>query len=175
MKHKVASLCLAVLIGLTACAQTIPQSALMLSPQSLKERQIQTRKFQTKNERILLSAGAQVLQDMGFTLEESEMPLGVIVASKDASAKNGGQIAGAVMMALVFGVATPIDDKQKIRVSLVTQPTKGGMTSLRVTFQRVVWNTQGQVARTEFVGDEKIYQDFFSKLSKSVFLEAHEI
>lgn len=175
MNKKITALLIAVAIGLSACAGTIPKEALSLSPESLKHRQIQTRKFQTKNEKTLLSAGAQVLQDMGFTLEESETSLGVIVASKDASAVNGGQVAGMVVMAVLFGVATPIDDHQKIRVSIVTRPSTGGMTNLRVTFQRIVWNNHGEICKTEFLNDETMYKNFFSKVSKSVFLEAHQI
>lgn len=177
MSNKVFLTAIAAVMLLSACAQTIPKEALALTHESLRDRQIQTRKFSTKNEKVLLSAGAQVVQDMGFTIDESEMPLGLIAASKTADATNGAQIAGAVMMGVLFGVgAMPATDKeQKIRASLVTRPSTGGMTNLRVTFQRVVWNTQGQVCKTEFLNDEQLYKDFFSKLSKSVFLQAHEI
>jgi hypothetical protein len=96
------------------------------------------------------------------------------VGSKDRDATEAGQVAGAVMMAVLFGVSTPIDDKQKIRASLVTRPV-GGKTNLRVTFQRLVWNTHGQVSRSESIEDPKIYQDFYEKLSKAVFLEANQI
>jgi hypothetical protein len=65
------------------CNQTIPKEALRLSPESLSDRQMQTRKFDTKDEKFLLSASAAVMQDLGFTISESETKLGVIVAKKN--------------------------------------------------------------------------------------------
>lgn len=168
-------LCFFLSFSLTACNQTVPKGALTFTPESLKNRQLQTKKFTTANEKKLLTASAQLLQDMGFTIEESEMKLGAIVGSKDASAMNAGQVAAAIFIAALGGGSVPIDDKQKIRVSVVTKPVSAKSITLRVTFQRIVWNTQGQVSRFEFVNDEEIYKDFFSKLSKSVFLEANEI
>ena len=169
---------LAVGIVLVAgCEQTIPKDALQLSPESLAQRQAQTRRFDTTDEALLLSASAAVLQDLGFNLDESETELGLIVASKDRDATEAGQIIGAVLIAVLTGVSVPVDQRQKIRASLITRPfgESGDKTAVRVTFQRVVWNTSGNVSKSEAMTDPEIYQEFFSKLSKSVFLEAHEI
>jgi hypothetical protein len=170
------SLCILVAFSmiLGGCAQQIPKDALQLRPESLELRQLQTRSFDTKDEKKLLTAGASVLQDLGFNIDESETPLGVIVGSKDRDAVEAGQVVGSVMVAVLFGVYMPVDKNPKIRASLVTRPVDK-KTNLRVTFQRIIWNTQGQIARTESVEDPKIYQEFFEKMSKSVFLEAHEI
>ena len=169
------ALCIAVLLSLSACAQTVPKEALELTQESLQQRQTQTRRFETKDEKKILTAGAQVLQDLGFNLEESETGLGVVVGSKDRDATEAGQVAGAVFMAVMFGVNMPIDQNQKIRVSLITRPTTEKETAARVTFQRVVWNNRGQVSTTEPLDDPKLYQEFFDKLSQSVFLTAQEI
>lgn len=164
-------------IILFGCAQKIPKEALQLTPESLKLRQLQTRRFDSKDENALLSAGAGVLQDLGFTLDESETELGVIVASKDRTAVEAGQVIGSIFFALLTGVALPVDEKQKLRASLVTRP--GAMdketTLVRVTFQRIVWNTQGKVSKTEPLDEPEFYQEFFARLSKAVFLNAHEL
>lgn len=171
----------AMMLGASALAiggcQALPAEALTLSPESLQNRQLQTRRFETSDEKTLLSASAALLQDLGYTLEESESPLGVIVASKDRDAVNPGQVIFALAIAVMGGGATPIDTNQKIRVSLVTRPIgeDGKQTAVRVTFQRVVWNNHGQVTTQALVNEPEIYQEFFVKLSKSVFLEAHEI
>lgn len=160
---------------LSACAQGVPKEALELTKESLQQRQLQTRRFETKNEKKLLISGSQVLQDLGFNLEESETKLGVIVGSKNRDATEAGEVAGALFMAVMFGVAMPVDKEQKIRVSLITKPLGRKGTSVRVTFQRVVWNTQGQVTTSEPLDDPELYKEFFGKLSQSVFLTAHEI
>lgn len=162
---------------LTGCQQTIPKEALDLKQVTVEKRQRQTRYFDTLDEEKLLAASAAVLQDLGFSLDESETDLGVIVGSKDRDAMEAGQVVGAVILFALSGAVVPIDDRQKIRVSLVSRPMSddGERTALRVTFQRVVWNTQNIVSRAEPLDEPELYQEFFDRLSQSVFLEAHEV
>ena len=161
---------------ITGC-RTIPKDVLSLSPESLAQRQMQTRKYETKDEAKILAACAGLLQDTGFNIDESETKLGLISSSKMRSAKNAGQIIGAILITVLSGVSTPIEKEQKMRGCVVTRPVgeNGEYVAVRVTFQRVVWDTKGQVTRSESLTDPKIYQEFFDKLSKAIFLEAQEI
>jgi hypothetical protein len=166
------------ILCITGC-QTIPKDALSLSPEALAQRQMQTRKYETKDEAKILAACAGLLQDLGFSLDESETKLGVITSSKMRSAVNAGQQVTALLVyvASLGGVRTPTDKVQKMRASVITRPVgeHGEYIAVRVTFQRIVWDTQGQVTVSESLIDPKIYQEFFDKLSKSIFLEAQEI
>lgn len=165
-----------VLAGILAGCASIPQDILQLSPESLEERQLQTRRFETGDEAKLLSASATLLQDLGFTITKSVTSLGVITASKDRSAVEAGQVALAVLLSIMAQQNVPYDETQKMRVSVVTQPLGDGKsTAVRVTFQRIVWNTHKQISKREQLNDSEIYQEFFSKLSKAVFLEAHQL
>jgi len=163
--------------GLLAGCATIPPDALVLSPESMQLRQLQTRRIDGIGEKDLLNASVGVLQDLGFEIDESETKLGLVVASKDRSAFTPSQLAGAIALALL-GVQVPIDDTQKIRVSLVTRPALGqdgnpvpNSQVIRITIQRIVWNTQRQITRVEAIEEPEIYQQFYEKLSKSIFLE----
>jgi hypothetical protein len=164
------------ILFMTGC-QTIPKDALSLSPESLAQRQMQTRRYETKDEAKILVACAGLLQDMGFNIDESETKLGVITASKMRSAVDAGQQVAAVFIALLGGGYMPTDKEQKMRASVITRPIgeHGDYTAVRVTFQRIAWNTQGKVTKSESLSDPQIYQEFFDKLSKSIFLEAQAI
>jgi hypothetical protein len=61
-----------------------------------------------------------------------------------------------------------------MRVSVVTTPVeeKKG-TAVRVNFQRLVFTNKGTISRKEVLGSDEIYQEFFARLSKSLFLGAH--
>lgn len=162
--------------GLLACAPQIPKEALMLKPESMQNRQMQTRRFATTDEGHLLNASTALLQDMGFTLEEVNAPLGVLVASKMRDATTAGNVTLAVVATLLTRQPVAYDKEQKMRVSVVTKQLPSGKEmSVRVTFQRIVFNTQGQITTSEAVIEPEAYQEFFSKLSKSVFLEANQI
>lgn len=157
---------------ITGC-QTISKDALSLSPEAkvLAQRQIQTRKYQTPDEAKILAACAGLLQDMGFNIDESETKLGLISSSKMRSANNTGQIIVAILTGL------PAERRQQMRACVVTRPVgeNGEFVAVRVTFQRIVWDIEWNVTRSESLTDPKIYQEFFDKLSKAVFLEAQEL
>jgi hypothetical protein len=171
-------------LGVAGCNTAPPKDVLKTDENVMKLRSLQSRCYQTKDEKKILSASASALQDMGFTLDESETKLGLIVASKDADATDKAQVAlvttGIILNALAGSASTnsygELDDIQKVRASLVTHtsPDKKQVTS-RITFQRIVWNKNKQISKMETLNDPKLYQGFYDRLSKSVFLEEHQI
>jgi hypothetical protein len=137
---------------------------------------MQTRRFGTTDEGKLQRASVQVLQDLGFHIDESDPRLGVIVASKSRDATETGQIIMAIVAAILLGVHAPTDKHQWIRASLVTRPVDNGANvAVRITFQRLVWDTDSHLSKIEGVHDARIYQEFFDKLSHSAFLAAEGI
>ncbi|MDF9391743.1 hypothetical protein ELQ36_04355 [Methylococcus capsulatus] len=174
--HRTPLLLLLGLTLLTGCAGKIPKEALALSQESLQVRQLETRRFATRDESQLLNASSALLQDMGFSIEEVNAPLGVLVGKKTRDARRAGQIVGAVLLALLTRVPMPTDSYQIMRASLVTRPLSNGKdTAVRITFQRIVYDTQERVTAAEPILEPEIYQEFFAKLSKSVFLDAQQI
>lgn len=164
-------------LALTACKTAPPRDAFLLTGSTIEEREMQSRLYDTHNETKLLAASIGVLQDMGYSIDATQKRLGLITASKTVDARSNKQMAGAIALILMGGRPPPIDRAQTIRVSVVTTPSrlkKGGFIA-RVTFQRIIINTEGNVSRVETINDKKIYQEFFRKLSKSVFLEGHHL
>ena len=203
------ALAVAGLIGLTGCVHKIPDGAFDVSPDMMAQRQIESRKFSGISEEEILISSSNVLQDMGFNLENSEVKLGVLTANKQREATNAGEIAGAIIMAALFRVQMPTSKDQTIRVALVIKPapsesmigtlysgaskstdstaTKTAKSKkapvveqapesfiVRVTFQRIVRRTDNSTY-AETIKDPELYQEFFDKLSKSVFIEAQKI
>jgi hypothetical protein len=109
-------------LALTGCVAPIPPDAFQVSQALLDQRQLQSRRFNGITEEAALVSSSNVLQDMGFNLENSEVSLGVLTANKQRDATNAGEIVGAIFLALLFGVATPVSKSQSIRVSLGLQP-----------------------------------------------------
>ncbi len=163
--------------AMLAGCNSLPDDAFKLPPTSLQDRQIQSRKFETPDDAMLLQAGAGVLQDLGYAIDESNVQLGVLTASKRIDAKDPAQMATAILLGVLTGTPTPIDDEQTVRVCLVMQRSleNPAMSVARITIQRVIIDTQGRITRAEAIDEPEIYQAFFDKLSKATFLEANEI
>ncbi len=186
---------LAALTLLSACAK--PNTAallLQLSPESPAHKANQTRRFETANETELLSASAAVLQDLGFQVSESVRELGFLRAAKERSAREYGQEIARFFIALLSAAGSgsgsntlmiiPVDLQQQVNASLVTRPLGPERHEVRVLFYRLVWKSGGTSGdqnippgeqRMEMIRDPEIYRQFFTRLSKAVFLEAHKI
>jgi hypothetical protein len=167
---------------LAGCLTTDPSLVLAVDGETqLARRQIETRRYDGIKEEALLVASANVLQDMGFILEQSETKLGVLMASKKRDASNVGQMALSVLVAIFTKIDMGYDEDQTIRVSLVARPVQQTGNKrptdshfVRVTFQRVVRKSD-KSQYIETLNDESLYVAFFDQLSKSIFLEAQKI
>jgi hypothetical protein len=177
MKNKILSI-LTITFLVTSCAGGPPKDAFRLSETSMQDKQRQSRYFNTSDEIALLSSGIAVLQDLGYTIEETEKNAGLVTASKVADATNTGQQVSMFLLAVLANNPNAMDscdDEQKIKVSFITKKSNNNQFIARISFQRIIWNKAGQVNLVETIKDDEIYQNFFHKLSKSVFLEAHKI
>lgn len=184
------------LFGTGCVAPTPVETFFQLPPESARHKAAQTRLFETPNETELLSASAAVLQDLGFQVVESEREIGYLRAVKERSAREYGQeilrwIVAAVSSVGVIGGANtiyvmPVDLQQQIDAVLVTRPVDPSdpRHEVRVVFYRLVWKSDGQSGdstippgqqRMEMIRSPEIYQQFFARLSKAVFLEAQRI
>ena len=163
------------MLVLTGCA-SVPHGAFELPPSTIEDRMLQSRVFATTNEASLLSAGASVLQDLGYIIEEVSAGLGLLTATKRVSAVDGGQIAWAVLAA-AFGVPAAIDSNQKVNVCLVIHPRQDDPDAsvARITVQRTVFDISGAVNRIETLREPDLYQEFFDKLTRASFLEGHTL
>ena len=112
------------------------------------------------------------------------------VAKERGAGEHGQEIARAIVLIVgALGQTTiimPVDLHQQINATLVTRrsETDSSRFSVRILFHRSVWKGDGQSGdqyippgqqRLEMIVDARIYEQFFAKLAKSVFLEAHEI
>ena len=193
--------CVAV-AGCYSPAKTSPIELFTLTQESAANKANQTRQFETPNSDELLSASAAVLQDLGFQVTEADRALGFLRAAKERSARERGQevrsdiiafltfllsLAGAVAGSSAnVMLVLPVDLHQQINASMTARPidAQDRKQEVRIVFYRLVWKGEGSSGnqailpgeqRMEMIRDAEIYQQFYARLSKAVFLEAERI
>jgi hypothetical protein len=151
------------------------------TPQSLEQRQIETRRYDGISERDLITASINLLQDLGFNFENSETELGTIIASKQRDTEGLEASFTHYLSHGLLLLVLPVTKDQITRVAIVVRPVldSNGETTddshlVRVTFQSIALRTNSSTSG-KTLSDPELYQGFFEKLSKSVFLEAREI
>ena len=174
----------AMLMAVAACQQTPNERAMRLgapSESAVSLRTLETRRFDTTDETRMLSAAAQTLQDLGFTLTEASKEVGLLVGDKQRDAQEAGEVASQVAISLIAAVLLGVqhdpnwDKEQSISATLTVSPVgRSKQVDVRVSFDRLVTRTNG-VKRAELIEDPEIYRVFFEKLSAAVFLEAHDL
>src|SRR5690606_16892724 len=106
-----------------------------------------------------------------------------LVATLTALASVAGSAGGSSANAMLV---LPVDLQQQICASMVARPIdeQDRRQEVRIVFYRLVWKGAGSSGnqtippgeqRMEMIRDAEIYQTFYARLSKAVFLEAHRI
>ena len=133
MINKGRTFAVAMVVVLLSACETLPEDAFRLSESALELREIQSRTYEDVSEIEILSASSAVLQDLGYAIDEVEKDLGVLSASKRASARDDMEIAGKIaldiadcLLTLMIGCENDAymsaRDVQDIRVTLVVLP-----------------------------------------------------
>jgi hypothetical protein len=180
MVEKFLSLLL-LLAMLSACMPPeIPREALVLTQENPARRRLQSRRFETKDEKTLFAATGAVLKDLGFTIDQESAELGLIAGSKKEEPYNIGGMATSAAVAVITSALSvpttvPYSKERLIRASVTTgRGENGDDTTVRLTLQLVVWDTEGKVAKSELLEEPTVYREFFDKLAKAATIEAHE-
>ena len=170
-----------VVLLVVGCGPSLPPHAFLVTPEMLAQRQLETRRYDGIKEEDLLSASSNVLQDLGYQLENSEPKLGVFTAVKQRSATDTGEIILSIIVTMLSQQPMPWSKDQTIRVALVVRPVYDSNGNalpdshyVRITFQRLVRKTDNSVY-VQTLRDPEIFEGFFEKLSKSVFIEGQKI
>lgn len=81
-------------IAAAGCAPTADQQAAALSVDgpATAIRSRQSRRFDTADQNLLLGAAVGVLQDLGYTVQESRASLGLVVGTKSAPSRIRAQL-----------------------------------------------------------------------------------
>jgi hypothetical protein len=136
--------------ALAGCQATTTQQVAALSPSAAATdlRARQSRRFDTSDRVLMLQACLGALQDLGFTIDESNLETGVIVGSKAKGAQ--------------------------IRAQVTVRAIPDGAV-VRATFQRYYERPGAMRSVGETLNDPQLYQGFFERVAQSAFLTAHEI
>lgn len=156
-------LCILVSALLFAGCSTAPE------PQKtqLQIREFQTRTFQVKDQKIVLKAMLNVLQDDGYIVRNVVSDMGLLSAVKEVDIESKGEAFAAVFFA---GIHARYKKAQVIEATCNVSEHHDAC-KVRVSFVMKVLDNKGGILDLKQVDDEKYYQEFFSKVDKSIFLQ----
>jgi hypothetical protein len=149
--------------ALGGCA-TLPSSEAFFDPVTLEQRQVQTRLYESSDNTRVLQASIALLLDNGFQINQAENRLGWVHAYKVVRSKKGedeifSSWIGVFYATVVTGTAHEQPDVTRVRVTL--HGANFGKPQATGDFHLVV--------------TPEIYQEFFNRLSKALFLDGRRI
>jgi hypothetical protein len=156
---------------------TLMTSGCIQSPPPLPPRtQLQIRAFQTRSypnhdTKAVMKAVINTLMDDGFLVRNADKDLGFINANKEVNQGDRFDRFWAVMAQ---------GENARYRVNSVTEASVnvsefGAETKVRVVFQIKVIDNFGVPMDTRTIDDLAVYQEFFSKVDKSLFIDREKL
>jgi len=133
----------------------------------LEIRQMQTRTYDTQNTKMVVKAMLNVLQDDGFIVNQADLELGFLNATKEVDVENPWE--------KFWATYEEGWKKNSITTCTANVSQFGDKTRVRVNFQVKVMTNLGGVATVYQIDDPEYYQKFFSKVDKGIFIEKEKI
>jgi hypothetical protein len=149
----------------------------MLPTSPLEVRAAQSRVFETSDERLVLKAALNALQDSGFTIRQTDAALGLVtgVAEWKSRRQNTGlRVFKWVAAPFTYGTSLliPTGRNEFSSVEANVNVTREGVrTRARVSLVARVTDAEGKVRRVEAIADPLAYQSLLGRLDKAVYLE----
>lgn len=154
---------------LTGCASKGEDTP--LEKTQLQIREFQTRSFDHKDEKAVMKAVLDVLQDDGYIVKNAVSDLGLLTATKEVDVENGGE---KFWSSFWLGHHATWKKNSLIEVSCNIS-SRAEKTKVRANFQLKIIDNKGGVVEVKPLDDEKFYQTFFSKVDKGLFLHKENL
>jgi hypothetical protein len=137
----------------------------------LQIRSIQSREFDSTDKKIVMKAVMNVLQDEGFIVKNAVFELGLLNAEKFLDVENKGV---AILSRLACGEHARWN-KHSVLEASANIDEFGDRIRVRMNFQTKTYDNMGCVSEIVSIQNEKYYQDFFSKVSKALFIQSEDL
>jgi hypothetical protein len=189
----------ALLLGGCASSTTAPKPKT-----ALEIREMQTRSFETTDQKMVMKSLLNVLQDEGFIVKTANVELGLLTAEKDvevsgsAASSGSGVNTGTAIALGVVELALRLTVARDAPASTPSTPSSsnnsddrwaryrnvecsaniseyGTQTRVRINFQVKVIDNKGAVMSVEQVEDPRFYQEFFAKVDKGLFITQEKL
>ena len=147
---------------LTSCAMTASAPV----KTQLQIRQLQTRVFETPDDKAVLKAMVNVLQDDGYIIKDANAELGILAATKEYEEENP-------FFENLFVHPTREEKSSVVEVS-ANISKHGEKCRVRANFQIKTFRVDGSVKKAGRIEDEQHYTEFFTKVHKGIFLDVDQ-
>lgn len=170
--------CALALVPLWACASAGGGTPLRAS--SMQQRELESRTYSTSDTKALMRAVLGALQDEGFIVKTTDAELGLITATRESAqpVSDARKVGRALAIVMTYGAAALLPgpkDASSILEATANVAAFGQETRLRINFQLKRLENGNRVKDVQTVLDGRVYQEFFSKVDKGLFLQREKL
>lgn len=137
----------------------------------LQIREIQTRAYSQSDMKMVMKAMINVLQDEGYMITNSSLDLGLLSAERNIDVESKFMR----FLACFAEAQNARWDKHTTILANANVSSFGETTRVRMSFQSKTLDNFGCPSKITTLYDPCLYEDFFSKVSKALFLEEESL
>jgi len=158
----------ALLVACTLAAASTGCATTAIPMTQLQVRQMQTREYDIRDSDRAVKAVLDVLQDEGFIPREVNARVGYVYAVKEVDIEDSHEKFWANFWHNRRDAQWRKDSVIECAANVTSRPP--GI-RVRLTFQVKIMDNHGQVQSVDTVHEPRVYQDFFARVDKGIFLE----